>query len=226
MATKRRAKVKARAPLTRARALAAAVELADAHGLEELTMRRLAEVLSVEAMSLYHHVPNKDAILDGMVDLVFAEITPPALDVDWRTALRTRMESVRATLLRHRWALRILETRRSPGPITLAHHDAVLGCLRAAGFSVRLAGHAFSVLDAYVFGFVHTELSLPFRETVEAHAMVQELVTQLPEGAFPHLVELSREVVMQPGYTYGVEFPFGLELILDGLSRALAAERP
>lgn len=223
MVTRRRPKTKTRAPVTRARALEAAVELADAHGLEELTMRRLAEALSVEAMSLYHHVPNKDAILDGMVEFVFAEIPPPARDVDWRTALRARMNAVRTTLLRHRWALRILESRRSPGPVTLAHHDAVLGCLRAAGFSVRLAAHAYSVLDAYVFGFVHTELTLPFRETDEAHAMVREMVPQL-EGMFPHLAELTREVVLLPGYTYGVEFPYGLELILDGLARALADE--
>src|SRR5262245_3400144 len=112
--------------------------LADRAGLEAVTMRRLAEELGVEAMSLYHHVPNKDAILDGMVDIVFAEIELPRMDLDWKTALRRRMTSMRDVLVRHPWALRILESRTSPGPATLAHHDAMLACLRAAGFSIPL----------------------------------------------------------------------------------------
>jgi len=198
--------------------------LADAEGLEELTMRRLAEELGVEAMSLYHHVPNKDAILDGMVDLVFREIELPQPNLDWKTALRRRMASVREVLVRHRWALRILESRATPGPSTLEHHDAMLGCLRRAGFSVPLAAHAYAVLDSFVFGFVHTELTLPFETSEETQAFASAIFDQLPPGSYPHLVELTREHVLKPGYAYGNEFPFGLELILDGLERALEAE--
>ena len=211
--------------MTRERALRVAMELADTEGLEELTMRRLAQELKVEAMSLYHHVANKDAILDGMVDLVFQEIEPPPLDVDWKTALTRRTVSVRDVLLKHRWALRILESRAAPGPATLAHHDAVLGCLRRGGFSVALSARAYAVLDSYVFGFVHTELTLPFQSTEETQAVAKAIFEQLPAGAFPHLVELTKEHVLKPGYAYGNEFPFGLELILDGLERALCAER-
>lgn len=213
-----------RKPVTRQRALEVAMTLADVGGLEELTMRRLAEELGVEAMSLYHHVPNKDAILDGMVDLVFGEIELPRADLDWKTALRRRMASVREALVRHRWALRILESRATPGPTTLEHHDAMLGCLRRAGFSVPLAAHAYALLDSYVFGFVHTELTLPFETSEETQAVASAIFDQLPPGAYPHLIELTREHVLKPGYSYGNEFPFGLELILDGLERAQQLE--
>lgn len=199
--------------------------LADVGGLESLTMRSLASKLRVEAMSLYHHVPNKEAILDGMVDLVFAEIETPRSDLDWKAALRRRTSSVRDVLLCHRWALRILESRSTPGPITLAHHDAVLGCLRHGGFSVPLAAHAYAVLDSYVFGFVHTELALPFQNSEETQQVARSIFEQMPPDAYPHLVELTVEHVLRPGYAYGNEFTYGLELILDGLERALAAER-
>ncbi len=215
----------AREPVTRERAVLAAVELADAAGLEQLTMRRLAEELGVEAMSLYHHVPNKDAILDGMIDVVYAQIETPRATGEWKVALRRRTEAVRATLLRHRWALSLMESRSSPGPATLAHHDAVLGCLRAGGFSLALTGHAYAVLDSYVFGFVLTELNLPFQTTEETHDVAASIFEQMPPGMFPHLVEYARDRVLKPGYAYANEFAFGLELILDGLEQALARER-
>ncbi len=220
-----RKKKPARAPLTRERALDVAMALADAGGLADLTMRRLAQELGVEAMSLYHHVPNKDAILDGMVDRVFAEVELPRADLDWQPAIRRRMASLRAALCRHRWALTAMESRAAPGPVTLAQHDAVLGCLRAAGFSVRLAAHAFAVVDSYVYGFVHTELNLPFATEEEARAVAGAILSAIPPGVFPHLVELTREHVLKPGYAYAHEFDYGLDLILDGLARALAAER-
>src|SRR5262245_36122241 len=182
-AARKRAK-SAREPVTRERALRAAMALADEGGLEQVTMRRLAEALRVEAMSLYHHVPNKDAILDGMVDLVFAEIELPRLDLNWKTALRRRMKSVREVLVRHPWALRILESRVTPGAVTLAHHDAMLGCMRSAGFSIPLAAHAYAVLDSFIFGFVHTELSLPFQTSEETQAVAGAIFDALPPGAF------------------------------------------
>jgi AcrR family transcriptional regulator len=214
-----------REPLSRARALDVACKLADAGGLSQLSMRRLADELGVEAMSLYHHVPNKDAILDGMVDLVFGEIALPAQGGDWRAAMRARAGSVRAVLLRHPWALRVIESRKAPGPATLAHHDAVLGALRAGGFSIVLTAHAYALLDSYIFGFVQTELSLPFQTSEETHEVARGIFEQLPPGAYPHLVELTVEHVLKPGYAYANEFEFGLELILDGLARLLAGER-
>ena len=158
-----------RLPVSRERALQVAIELADACGLEELTMRRLAQALKVEAMSLYHHVPNKAAILDGMVDQVFSEIELPVGNVDWRTAMRMRALSVREALKRHPWAIRLMESRSAPGPATLGHHDAVLGCLRRGGFSIALTAHAYAVLDGYIYGFVLTELNLPFDAEEKTH---------------------------------------------------------
>lgn len=220
-----RARIKARAPLSRERALDVAMTLADSGGLEQLTMRRLAEALGVEAMSLYHHVANKDDILDGMVDRVFAEIELTPKTAAWKEAMRRRAFSVRAALSRHPWALRLMESRASPGPATLAHHDAVLGCLRNSGFSIPLTGHAYSVLDSYTYGFVHTEQNLPFQTPEETKTVAAEMMKHFPVDQYPHLVELAVQRVLQPGYAYGNEFSVGLELILDGLERALEAER-
>lgn len=138
---------KERAPLTRERILRAAIDFADREGIAALTMRKLADGLGVEAMSLYHHLPNKEAILDGMVDIAFSEITVPQ-EVGWKEAMRLRAHSAREVLLRHRWAIGLLESRTNPGQETLRHHDAVLGVLHRAGFSTELAAHAFSALDA------------------------------------------------------------------------------
>ncbi len=210
-----------RIPLTRERALASAMTLADAEGLEALTMRRLAKELGVEAMSLYHHVTNKDDILDGMADIVFSEIELPSHDVDWKTAMRQRAVSQRAALLRHPWALSILESRTSPGPATLRHHDAVLGRCRAAGFSVAMSAHAFSLIDSYIYGFVLQEITLPFQDD-NVEEQVEEIIGHLSPNQYPHLTELTVEHVLQEGYSYGAEFDFGLQLVLDGLERAAA----
>ncbi len=214
-----------RAPLSRARALDEAMSLADSGGLDQLTMRRLAEVLGVEAMSLYHHVANKDDILDGIVDRVFAEIEATSKTAPWKEAMRRRAHSARAALSRHPWALWLVESRTSPGPTTLAHHDAVLGCLRHAGFSIALTGHAYSVLDSYTYGFVHTEQNLPFQSAEETKAVATEMMKRFPIDQYPHLVEFATQRVLEPGYAYGNEFSVGLELILDGLERALRAEQ-
>jgi AcrR family transcriptional regulator len=199
--------------------LRAAVALADAAGISSLSMRKLAEDLGVEAMSLYHHVASKDEILDGMVDVVFSEIELPSTALGWKPALRGRATSARAALLRHPWAIGLLESRANPGPSTLRQHDAVLGTLRKAGFSVALAAHAFSALDSYVYGFALQELNLPFRTEAERDAVAREILRQLPADEFPHLVELTVEHVLKPGYAYANEFEFGLDLILDGLER-------
>jgi len=215
--TRRAGSTPARLPLSRERALSAAVTLADAEGIGSLTMRRLAKELRVEAMSLYHHLANKDEILDGMVDVVFGEIELPSVEVGWKSAMRDRSHSVRAALTRHPWAIGIMESRTSPGPATLRHHDAVLGCLRSGGFSVEMAGHAFSLIDSYIFGFVLQEVNLPFEEGDDMTEAVESIMPELPHSDFPHLTEFAIERVMQPGYRYGDEFHFGLDLILDGL---------
>jgi AcrR family transcriptional regulator len=209
--------------LTRERALAAAVALADAEGLGALTMRRLASTLNVEAMSLYHHVSNKEDILDGMVDLVYAEIDAPSPGEEWQPALRRRAHSMRSALLRHPWAISLMEARRSPGPANLRHHDRVLGCLRTAGFSLPMTGHAYALVDAYTYGFAHEEVTLPFDNPDETQELAGDLIAGLPAEEYPHLAEFTADHVLQPGYNYADEFDFGLEVILDGLGRALAA---
>ncbi len=208
----------ARVPLTRHRALAAAVDLADRRGLAAVSMRKLAEALGVEAMSLYHHVPSKQHILDGMVEAVFAEIELPPDGLDWKEAMRMRAESVRATLTRHPWAIGIMESRRSPGPATLRHHDAVIGCCRKAGFSIAMAAHAFSVLDSYIYGFVLQEVNLPFDSSDSMDEMLDEIMPHLSGEDHPYLVELTTQHILQPGYDHAQEFGHGLGLILDGLA--------
>ena len=162
--------------------------IADADGIDSLTMRKLAQALGVEAMSLYHHVENKSDILDGMVDMVFAEIDLPPEGGDWKARMRQRAESVRVVLTRHPWALSIMESRTSPGLATLRHHDAVLGCFRSGGFSVVMAAHAFSLLDSYIFGFVMQELNLPFDDSDDLKEVVDAIMPQLSPADYPHLV--------------------------------------
>jgi AcrR family transcriptional regulator len=215
-----------RIPLTRQRVLDAAIALADRDGVRSLSMRKLAQELGVEAMSLYHHVANKDAILDGIVDLVFGEIELPSGQADWKVAMRRRAISAREALLRHPWATGLMESRTTPGPATLRHHDAVLGILRSAGFPIELTAHAYSVLDSYIYGFALQEASLPFHTPEETAALARSIMSEFPADEYPHLAELTVEHVLQPGYDYGNEYLFGLELILDGLDRALRDAEP
>ncbi len=209
---------RSRVPLSRSRALEVARSIADTDGIGSLTMRRLAQELGVEAMSLYHHVAGKEDILDGMVDLVFAEIELPPSDVDWRTAMRRRAASVRSVFTAHPWAIAL--PRSTPGPATLRHHDAVLGCLRAGGLSIPLTAHAYAAIDAFLFGFITQELTLPFDTGPQTQELAQAIVAAMPADLYPHLREFTAEHVMRPGYDYGAEFDYGLELLLDGLERA------
>src|SRR5215467_7285002 len=211
-----------RAPLSRDQVLRAAVALADEGGIEALSMRKLGEAVGVEAMSLYNHVASKGDLLDGMVDIVFGEIGLPAGDVGWKATMRQRAVSVREALTRHRWAIGLMESRRSPGPATLRHHDAVLGCLREAGFSIGLSAHAYSLLDSYIYGFALQEASLPFGNEEETAQVTEEIMGAMPTGEYPYLAEMATAHVLQPGYEYGHEFETGLDLILDALERAAA----
>jgi AcrR family transcriptional regulator len=208
-----------REPLSRDRVVRAAVALADQRGIGALSMRKLGEALGVEAMSLYNHVAGKDDLLDGMIDLVFGEIDLPD-DGDWRSAMRRRAISAREVLGRHRWAIGLMESRASPGPATLQHHDAVLGCLRAGGFSLEMTAHAYALLDSYIYGFALQEASLPFETPEETSQVARDIFGQFAAEQYPHLTELTINHVLQPGYSFGHEFEIGLDLILDGLARA------
>ena len=210
----------ARRPLTRKRVLRAAMVQADRGGLEELTMRKLADALHVAPMALYRHVANRDDLIDAMIDTVFGEIEVPSPDVDWRTAMRRRGISLRDALLRHRWATGLMESRARPGPANLGHHDAVLGNLRASGFSPELAAHAYSALDSYIYGFALTKMNLPFDASTDMSEMADRMLAPFPADTYPHLVEFIKDHAMKPGYDYGGEFEYGLDLVLDGLERA------
>jgi AcrR family transcriptional regulator len=209
-----------RKPLTRKRVLRAAMAHADRLGLSELSMRKLAEVLGVAPMALYRHIANKDDLIDAMIDVVFTEIELPARDADWRTAMRQRAISVRDALERHRWAIGLMESRLHPGPANLRHHDAVLGNLRAAGFSVEMTAHAYSVLDSYIYGFALTKMNLPFENgRGDVPDIAQGMLEPFPANTYPNLVEFIADHAMKPGYRYGEEFEYGLDLILAGLEK-------
>ncbi|WP_278313444.1 TetR/AcrR family transcriptional regulator [Lolliginicoccus levis] len=224
--TRRATQRRARPGLTRDQILAAAVRLADHNGTTGLTMRALAKDLGVEAMSLYHHVANKDALLDAMVDHVFSEISLPEPEAEWRAGMLHRARSARTTLRDHPWALGLMDSRSTPGPATLRHHDAVLGCLRQNGFSIALAAHAVAVLDSYIYGFVLQETALPFASTEELATIADGiLATPAIAEEYPHLTELITEHALRPGYAYSDEFDRGLDLILDGLEREQRASQ-
>jgi AcrR family transcriptional regulator len=198
-----------------------AVALADRDGLEALSMRRLADELGAGAMSLYHYVPNKEELLDEMIEVVFGEIEPPSLDLDWKTALRRRATSTRDALNRHRWAVGLMEGRSNPGPATARVHDAVLGCLRRAGFSIEKTIQAMSVQDAYIYGFALQEKGLPFESAEESAAVAEDQARQIEALAaqFPYLAEVVAGHVAKVGYDFTEAFEYGLDLILEGLER-------
>ena len=207
-----------RTPLTRERVLDAAMALADAGGIEGLTMRSLGKQLGVEAMSLYNHVANKEDIIDGLVDLVFAEIHVPEPG-DWKAQMRLRAISTREALNRHRWAVGLMEGRLNPGPATMRKHNAAMGCLREAGFSFRDAVHAYSVQDAYIYGFALQERGLGFETPEQSAQVIETQRANVPEmDSYPYLVETAQQLA-QSGYDYETEFIFGLDLILDAVER-------
>lgn len=221
MAPKARRDEGERVPLSRERVLAGAIAVADARGLGALTIRSLADELGVKPMTLYHHIPNKEAILDGIVDVVFGEIDLPSPQAGWRSAIRERAVSARHALQSHPWATTLMDSRRNPGPATLRHHDAVIGTLRRGGFPVEMAGHAYSLLDSYIYGFAVQEAALPF-DPESVPEVAETFLERFRSEDYPYLAELTTEHVLQPGYGYDDEFEFGLDLILDGLERLLA----
>ena len=222
MTTQAMAGADTRSRLSRERVLRAAMDQADALGLEAVSMRKLADVLRVAPMALYRHVANRDDLIDGMVDIVFGEVALPSSGTDWKEAMRRRAISLRDVLSRHRWAIGLMESRRNPGPANLRHHDAVLGSLRAGGFDIVGAAHAYSLLDSYIYGFALTKMNLPFETPDEIGAVAQEMLEPFPLNAYPNLLEILTDHVMKPGYDYGDEFEYGLDAILDSLERSRA----
>ncbi len=221
MSSKARPEAQPRAPLSRELVLETALRLTDRGGLSSLTMRGLGQALGVEAMAMYYWFANKDQIVDGLVDRVFAEVDLPAADGDWRSAMRQRAISLRDVLLRHRWAIGLMESRRSGGPANLRHHDAVIASLRAGGMDIAMVAHAYSLLDSYIYGFALTQMTLPFETPQEVAEVAQGMRQSVDLDAYPHLVEMIGHA-MAPGYAYGDEFTYGLDAILDSLERSRA----
>jgi AcrR family transcriptional regulator len=213
-----------RAPLSRDRVLRGAVAVADAGGIGSLTIRSLARELGVKPMSVYYHVAGKDEILDGIVDLVFAEMDLPSPAGEWRSEIHRRATSARSALRRHPWAIGLLQSRTAPGPATLRQYDAVIGTLRGAGFSVEMTAHAYALLDSYVYGFALSEASLPVNGPEPAAEVAESMMAQYVAEAYPHLFEFSTEHLIKPGYDFGNEFDFGLSLVLDGLARSIPGQ--
>jgi AcrR family transcriptional regulator len=216
----------ARPRLSRDRVLRAALSVADSGGLASLTIRSLAQELGVKPMSVYYHVANKDEILAALVDIVFDEILLPVPGGNWRSEMRKRAHSAREVLARHRWAIGLLESRSNPGPANLRHHDTVIATLRAAGFSAEMTAHAYALLDSYIYGFALQEASLPFKGPESAADVAGPIVQRMAEGEYPHLLQMATSYYLQPGYDFADEFGFGLELVLDGLEKAVDRSMP
>jgi AcrR family transcriptional regulator len=208
-----------RPPLTRERVLRAAITVADEVGLDSLTMRRVGQHLSVEAMSLYKHVTNKDELLDEIIDLVIGDIVLPSAEADWKTAMRQRAISAREVLVGHPWAVGMMESRTSMGPAALRYADSVIGSLRAGGFPLRMAGKAFWLLDSYIYGFVVQETSVQFAPSEDSAGPAEALTQSLPADQYRNLAELAAGYVANPDHDFAAEFEFGLDLILDGLDK-------
>ncbi|MEU4221561.1 TetR/AcrR family transcriptional regulator C-terminal domain-containing protein [Actinoplanes sp. NPDC026623] len=212
-----------RAPLSRDRVLRAAVARADEAGLDALSMRKLAQELGVVPMALYKHVANKEQLLDGMIDVVVAEIEDPAPGAGWKAAVRQRILCARRVLLRHPWASQVIESRVSPTPATLRYLDSMIGTLRRGGFSVDLTHHAIHALGSRLWGFSQEVYNEP--PGGEADPRTQALMLGEMRAHYPHVTELAMAVshddasVVGPGCDDQFEFEFALDILLDGLDR-------
>ncbi len=204
--------------MTRDRVLRGALALADEIGVEAFTMRRLATALDTKPMTIYHYVPAKEQILDGIVELVFAEIQLPPTGTDWRTAVRARSVSAREVLARHPWAPPYMESRPMPGPAQLGHHDAVLGALRS-GLSLPVTALAYAILNAFLYGFAMQEANLPHHGEEPMAELAGDMAAALDADRYPHFVELSMHVAGTAGYSFGDGFDIGLDLLLDAIER-------
>jgi AcrR family transcriptional regulator len=207
------------AGLSRERVLREAMRLADEHGMDALSMRKLGSVLGAGAMSLYHYVANKEELLDGMVDLVFAEIELPTNEGDWREVMRRQLASARDVLVRHAWAASLMESRTNAGPAGLQYREAVTACLRRAGFSIEMTVHANWLLNSCLYGYVLQEVSLPFATAEDLAEMADEVyMPLLTPDRYPYLYETA-STLLSGGYDHTAEFAFGLDVVLEALER-------
>jgi AcrR family transcriptional regulator len=210
-----------RPPLTRERVLRTAVALADQGGIESLSMRKLAQALDVVPMALYRHVANKDELLDALVDVVIGEIDPPLEGVDWKTALRARILSARRALLRHPWASRLMESRKTPTPVVLGYMDSMIGMFRTGGFSLDLTHHALHAMGSRMFGFTQ-EL---FNDTTDVDPAAEAQMWGSMADIYPYIFEIFSKIshdgasTVGPGCDDQFEFEFALDLMLDGLEK-------
>jgi AcrR family transcriptional regulator len=207
-----------RARLSRDRVLGGAMAVADAGGIASLTIRSIAQELGVKPMSVYHHVANKDAIIDGIVDLVFSEIDLPVPGRPWKPEIRRRSVSAREALARHPWAIQLLQSRTNPGQATLRHHNAVIGTMREAGYSVVKTAHALALVDSYVFGFALSEAALPIHGPDTVPEVAEQMMEGFDPAEYPYLVDFAVKHIVKPGYDFGAEFEYGLTRVLDALS--------
>ncbi len=220
-ATKVRGRPTKRAPIDRTTVLQTALALADEGGIESLSMRKLAQAVGVEAMSLYNHVAHKDDLLDGLVELVVGEIELPSTTAPWKEAMRRRALSAHTVLMRHSWATMLFVSRMNIGPAMLTYVDRTIGCLRAAGFTYPQADYAWNALDAYTYGFTLQRLNFPLEPSQYASAAA-EFLPMIPAEQFPHLNGMAHEVIA--GTHDGLQpIELGLDLLLDGFEALLPA---
>jgi AcrR family transcriptional regulator len=207
-----------RVPLSRERVLRTAIERADRDGIAAISTRKLGKELGVEGMALYHHFESKEEVLDGMIDLVFDEIDLTPSPADWKMTLRQRSISARDALARHPWAIGLMESRPHPGPANLKHHDAMLGSLREAGFSIPMAAAAYRLLDSYIHGFALQHTSVPLGHSKKAAEVAQAMLEPPSVDEYPNLGAMI-EHALENGDERGDEFEWGLDLILEALDK-------
>ena len=206
--------------LSRQKIIKKAIKFADKNGIEQLSMRKLASGLKVEAMSLYNHVENRADLISAMVNEVFLSIKWDD-SLQWQEAMRDRAIATKKVYDLHPWMVVVSNSNKNPGPDLLDSHEKVLNCLVLAGFSLRMAAHALSALDAYIAGFVMTEQSLPADTDLEFKELAVLMLSTIPKKRYPRLNELMEKHVLSPEYSYSDEFIFGLDLILDRLESKL-----
>lgn len=214
---KKRAKSAAKKPLTQARILKTALRLADGHGVEALSMRRIAQDLNVEAMSLYNHFGSKDELIDSLVNLVVGEFELPEIGSGWKNAMRIRAISAHQVLLKHPWAALLLLSRVNVGPAILTWTNATVGCLREAGFSYAMADHAWNAIDNHIYGFTLQVVNSPVKPDEYASA-AKHYLPMIPADQYPYLHDMAS--MIGAGKHSGInDFEFGLDLLLDGLEQ-------
>jgi AcrR family transcriptional regulator len=219
MTSQAKASDETRVPLSRDRVLEAAIGLADERGIESLTMRRLAQELGVEAMTLYYYVANKDEILNGIVDMVVSEIELPPSEADWRAAIRKSAISAHEILVRHPWSASLVLSDGGVSAARLRLMDAILGTLREAGFSADMTDHAYHALDSHIMGFTLWEVGMNLGSEEDLRGLAVAFLEELPRDELPHLAEHVEQHLKPRSPDDEGEFAFGLDLILDGLER-------